>query len=505
MFESLEIFGIVLIIIGQIYIAYITFNKIKAFKDVLLFSEHFNIVSVLIKAEDITTIHPKKILRNKSNYIVNVDNSDITHTGDNSFVQVNLITTVIPGSVDQDNILDAINTYLIRNRSAVADFNLIKDIVERTGSTIEEEVNNTISVPLYMGLLGTMLGIIWGLFHMPHMSNMSDNAKILDKSIDVLLYGVKTAMIASFTGLLLTITNSGIFFRKAKTIVEQKKNDFYSFIQIELLPVLNQSINSSLASLQVNLHKFNENFTGNINVLGELMFKNHDAIIAQEKVMTSLENIDINEFAKGNVKVLKELQKSTESFHSFNLYMGGVNDALNSTKMVVFRISQLIERTEHMNSLAENINKSFAENNRLISFFNDHRTGLDESKALLQESVGSVSKSLKDAIGELNDTTKNSINELRQMVTKEIKLMNDEYPQKWNKLDNLEEINKSIVKMTDNNSSLFKGLMALTDKNNASLKNINEQLIELNNKKNTGIVESFRKMFNWLFHRNGDK
>lgn len=556
MFDGLEIFLVLAIIIGQLYIAYITFSRIKEYKNLLSLLPHFKIMSVPIRIDDINSIHPSKILSNinygtKSSTLPQEEKDNLlkqyesiekvikTKEGEyakhqkivadnttqivklkadlgigNVFatvlktkeaeliisenkiqslsaelkdwkqrfvdiqkqieainttvvesskmlhdcVDVSLITTTIPGSIGQQSILDSINTYLIRNRSAVADFNLIKDIVERTAMTIEEEVNNTISVPLYMGLLGTLLGIIFGLWNISSFTNQNQTTDILNEAIPVLLSGVRMAMFASFVGLMLTVINSGIFFRKAKTIVERKKNDFYSFIQIELLPVLNQSINSSLASLQTNLHKFNENFTGSLNLLGELMFKNHDAILAQDRVLSSLESIDINEFAKANVKVLRELQKSTDSFHSFNLYMGGVNDALNNTKAVVYRISELIDRADNMNSLAQNINKSFAENNRLISFFNDHRTGLDESKALLKESVGGVSKSLKDAIAELNDTTKTSINELRQMVSREIKLMNEEYPEKWKKLDNLTEIKSDLATFKVNSSNQIEDL-----------------------------------------------
>jgi len=112
------------------------------------------------------------------------------------------------------------------------------------------------------------------------------------------------------------------FSEKLKRFPEQRKNDFYSFIQIELMPVLNLSIT----------HRWRRCkwiCINSMNILPAtwtcwvLMFKNHDAILAQDKVLTSLENIvSMNlqkrcEGAEGTTEVYR-------SFHSFNLYIDSV-------------------------------------------------------------------------------------------------------------------------------------------------------------------------------------
>ena len=78
------------------------------------------------------------------------------------------------------------------------------------------------------------------------------------------LIGVSIAMSASFIGLLFTVLNS-TYYKTARKNVEIAKNDFYTFIQTELLPILNQSVSSSVFMLHTNLVKFNDNFTVNIN------------------------------------------------------------------------------------------------------------------------------------------------------------------------------------------------------------------------------------------------
>ena len=57
-------------------------------------------------------------------------------------------------------IVQAINSYLLKNKGATGDFLLIKDIVERYCDTKHEEIETQLPMPLYMGLMGTMLGII---------------------------------------------------------------------------------------------------------------------------------------------------------------------------------------------------------------------------------------------------------------------------------------------------------------------------------------------------------
>ncbi len=64
------------------------------------------------------------------------------------------------------------NIYLIRNRGSISDFNLINDIVELHTDSLVKDINIALPLPLYLGLMGTMLGIIIGLFGMPYISEI---------------------------------------------------------------------------------------------------------------------------------------------------------------------------------------------------------------------------------------------------------------------------------------------------------------------------------------------
>jgi hypothetical protein len=71
-------------------------------------------------------------------------------------------------------------------------------------------------------------------------------------------------MAASACGLLLT-TLGNFYFKRAKLYRDRNKNDYYTFLQAELLPSLASDMAGSLSSLKDNLDAFNQEFSQNIN------------------------------------------------------------------------------------------------------------------------------------------------------------------------------------------------------------------------------------------------
>ena len=96
----------------------------------------------------------------------------------------------------------SINSYLESNKSGISDFSLMKDIVDRNCDAAEEEINTQIPIPLYLGLVGTMVGILVGIGHLWISGGLSDLLNIDSSSsgmdgIEALLGGVALAMISS--------------------------------------------------------------------------------------------------------------------------------------------------------------------------------------------------------------------------------------------------------------------------------------------------------------------
>lgn len=491
----MEVFFIIIIILLQGYFFSLTWRKILVLKNTFEDAGNYEILRVTLLQSDLKTIEPITMLEDLDSY-----RQKVTDYTDQPTVSIGLL------EIDSDNetnttIVQSINIYLLRNSGAVSDFNLIRDIAERNSDAIEEEINSTVSIPLYLGLLGTLLGIVFGLSHISGLSfegtAESSNA-LLDHAIPVLLGGVKVAMIASFTGLLLTITHSGFFYRLAKAQNERRKNEFYTFIQVELLPLLNDNLNTTLYSLQANLLTFNKDFGQNIQRLDGLMNKNYDALVAQEHFMDTLSKMDIMEFAAANVKVLSGLKTAVKSFGDFNEYAGAVNFAIQKTDTVIISLNEFLNRTDNLNGVTNKLLNVFEQNQELMAFISSHFAALDSSKQLIGTAVVNVNEYLGKAIDDLKIFTEEKIAAVRTIEINEASLMKDTYPEKWKHLDELKKINEIVGFLAEGKSST-----------SFEMKKINDSLSELNStmeKLEKGIVvrvkvPSIKKIVTGLFKK----
>jgi hypothetical protein len=396
------------------------------------------------------------------------------------------------GNAVTKKIVYSLNTYLLRNKGVASDFHLIKDVVERNCDSVEEDINQTISLPLYLGLLGTFLGIIVGLVKISGIDFGGENNG-MDMAISALLKGVMIAMVASFLGLALTVLNNGFFFKVAKARLEERRNDFYTFIQTELLPVLNQNINSTFATLQQNLYQFNGEFKANLTMLKEVMGNNYHALVSQEKILNSLENMDITAFGKANVIILQQLNLSTERLAQFNAYLGQLNELMQATRGVSGRLDSALERSENFDALGQKLVSMFEENQQLTEFLKSHYESLDSSRQLIVQAVNGVGNTLDESLLKLKLFTQERINEVQKITLREMDLLQNQYPEKWKNLDSL----SYLETMNRHLSELKQGTAQQSDR-------MDREFRELNNSFDRAVLELGR-INNYNEHRFGSR
>ena len=520
LFTILEALAIGVVIILQAAALIKTRKKIKGFQQIFPDSDQFEVITVGL-LEEYLKRKPSEILVNLPTYMKNsepevIEPAMVSPNGtiwqdavleEDERINIDLINCKGGANSVTGKIVYSLNTYLIKNRGAASDFHLIKDVVERNAGSVEDDINQSVSQPLYMGLLGTFFGIVWGLVGIlfadffNNSSSTTDAEGGLDHAIQSLLIGVMIAMIASFFGLAFTIWNSR-FFREAKRSLEDKKNDFYTFIQTELLPLLNQNINSTLYSLQNNLHRFNEEFKGNISRLSAVMNKNYDALKAQDSILNNLQNMDINALSKANVEVLRQLQLSTTNFAQFNQYLTGVNKLIDNTKSYTEKIDYMLTRTNNLNTLAEKIVAVFEENKTLAAFLQNHYNSLDESHQLISHAVNNVSKTLLGSLNNLEEFTNEKIQEVRRITLKEVELMQRDYPERWKKLEHLghlEGLNTNLAEIKMSSAaqigSLKNEVIAFNTKLSQALTELKELNLQSKNSFLTRIGNAMNKMF----------
>ena len=404
------------------------------------------------------------------------------------YIEVTLITSKKNNQI-LDKVLESTNTYLIRNKGAVSDFNLIKDIVDRNSDAVDEEINTLLSIPLYLGLMGTMAGIIVGLFFMP---SIGADDKTFAKAIDMLIGGVKIGMIASFVGLLMTVVLSGWYYKGAKTEVLKYKNDFYSWIQTRLLPILSQNTTSSIYSLQANLLKFNDTFTTNIGNFNSVLDKVLVSFDSQVSLMNELKDVDVAQLAKINVTVLQELRTSTKEFEKFNTYLHQVNSFVDNAQKLNYQISNQLERTQTIEAVAESIGTNISTNKQLISVLQSELREVSERKQIVSNAVIDVDSSITKSLDELRKHIDAQIESIRNITIKEESFLENLLGEDRGNLGELKKLallDKTMLKIEKGTSEQNKKLTKLTEeifqltevlKNNAS----EQQNMEFNIPKN---------------------
>lgn len=477
--ETIEYVVFAFIIIAQIIFFYKTRNKIQEFDNSVAEISRIGIADLELSEEQVRNFsargdifnltkqktHDKRLdgVSNNEGDVRELEEYEEDQSFESSsLLKIKLVESSENDSIVFNNILNSLNKYLLRNRHSVADFTLIKDIVERNTGTIEDEVNLTLSTPLYLGLMGTMLGVVIGIFSMSSFIGADVNENTLALGIAILLGSVKIAMIASFVGLLLTIYNSAIIFKGSKFKLENKKNEFYTMIQVELLPSLNQGVGATFDSLQRNLFKFNEKFDLNLDRLNSVFDKNYDSILMQKQLIEQLDRSKIADITKYNLKILNEMSASLLQFEKFNSLFSNVNVYLSNSYKLADRSTELLDRTNNFEKIAETIESSLAENTKLTKFLSTHFSDLERHRARVDESITYISYNIKDTFEQLNKSLQESSlilaeevvsrnletkgifdefsNDLKQSLTDQTALISHMLQEKQSNLDHLKHL-----------------------------------------------------------------
>lgn len=496
--EILEYILIAIVITCQIYFFVKTKNKITEFKKSIPDATQLKIIDIALTNNQIESYISDNLMGNVESYkhgeaLEIFKQEDVTEFDEDE--QLDLYKqTIYPPEIEKanvikivsceknyshtfTNILTSLNKYLVRNRHSSADFNLVKDIVERNTDTVEEEINLTLSTPLYLGLMGTMLGIVIGLYSMSDIFNSSITDDGLSQSIGILLGGVKIAMGASFVGLLLTIINSSLTFKGTKYTVEVKKNALYTFIQAELLPSLNQGIGSTFESLQRNLSKFNEKFDSNLDRLSTVFDKNYESIMLQKKLVEQMDKTKVAEMTKYNVQVLKELNVAVEQFDKFNTMFSNINSYVANSYKLAEISSDLLDRTDNFEKIANTIQDNLLKHHGLMSFLTTHFEDLKSHKTKVDETVINVTFEIKDTFEQL----KNSLILNSQRLAEEADQRNLASKSIFAEFNN--DLKDSFLNQTE----MFKSVLAEKKSNLDQLQNLDSILSELKSSNNSSL------------------
>lgn len=416
---------------------------------------------------------------------------------DKKYIELTIIDHLGKTNPVKKKIINSINTYLIRNKGAVSDFNLIKDIVDRNMDSEEDEINAKLPIPLYLGLIGTMIGIIVGI-------QFLDITKITEgktSGIDGLLGGVKIAMIASLVGLGFTIYGTGFLFKGAKQRVEDLKNNFYTFIQSHLLPKLSENTSSSIYSLQNNLLKFNDDFKVNMSSFESILSEVHTSLDSQVQLVEELKKVDLSTMAKANVTVLKELKYSVGQLQNFGAFLDQLNVFCANTNHLNYTVSEQLKMIGDLSKIINNLNDNADSQRLLSSYLASYFQQFDSREQKFSDSITKFDSYIADMMDKLKITFIQRAQEFNNIDVQ----LSDGFTSLFN--DIKLSMNQLFEEQNDNIkllSSQIKTISTLSNditKINGALKKVNDKVDAIS----TGNLQSFEnfnipKMVKYLFY-----
>lgn len=159
------------------------------------------------------------------------------------------------------NLIDDINAYIKKSKGTVA-FSIIQNKTERRISMLYEIATSKLSFPTHIGLMGTFAGVFIGLI-MFLIGTMAVGG-ITDSSIQSLITGVLVSMATSCCGIWLLILSHRLA-SEVTNQIDHDKNDFYEWVQNELMPTVDVSMVEAIGKLHETIDKFEPTFSGVIS------------------------------------------------------------------------------------------------------------------------------------------------------------------------------------------------------------------------------------------------
>ena len=226
---------------------------------------------------------------------------------------------------------------------------------------IEHAAIANATLPLYIGLMGTFIGVIIGLLSFVGGASLSGEPDAFTDPghLRHFVGGVLIAMIGSFCGLLLSVIGRSIFLHHAQAGNDRKKQSYFSLLQTQLLPVVGQDVSSALYSLQDNLRKFNVDFSSNLTSFKGVMGVATQTLTQQRQLIEMLNSTNIRRIIEANADMLRKSESISESLLGFVQSTNDLRNRLDSTGQLIDKFNALLDRFgkfEHsVNSLGEKI------------------------------------------------------------------------------------------------------------------------------------------------------
>ncbi|KHJ36701.1 hypothetical protein PBAC_31270 [Pedobacter glucosidilyticus] len=333
---------------------------------------------------------------------------------------------VIPSSTGDNHshfleVIKSTNAYLCKNKGASADFGILKDTCERHLEKVDNEIGNLINVPLYIGLGGTFIGIIIGLWGIDFSTITEGSTEMIKTdSISQLLNGVIAAMFASLIGLTFTVINSALVYKPAAYKNDTDKNLYYDFLQRELLPFLNIGVSKSLGSFKDVLNHFIIKFGENMDDYKDSGHLLNENLRKQQTVLEEINKLNLVRTSTEIVNIFSKLKDTSDELSKFQAYQKGLNGYVDKTEKVAHDMNVIIEQFKDFNVNLKAISNNSLNTIELQKQFKDslekHFPTINDHREIWRTQVDELNQDIKEVYKELNSYFKTSTEQIQTFI-----------------------------------------------------------------------------------------
>ena len=306
---------------------------------------------------------------------------------------------------------------------------IIVHIIKNNKINDKEKRNFYINLLPILGVIGTFAGICIGLADF--------NSNEIEKSVPLLLQGLKTAFWTSLIGTSLAVFFNVWYSFKDKRDIEDEDDEIPLLkLQIKELQAISEKFNSFLDNQTINNDSL-KNLTD--------FFNNNE-----DKNLKKFEEI------KDELKILNEKQEKTNNFYESSLLKLGILDELN--RKYDKNIENFSLWNENISVLKENSILNLEENKKLNSGTTETLNKLGAIEKINSDTLiklESIEKINSDTLIKLE-----SIEKTDQNTLSKLELLENVNTNTLAKLESIEKINSDIL---NKNSNIFENIELLLD------------------------------------------
>ena len=392
------------------------------------------------------------------------------------------------------NLIDDINAYIKKSKGTVA-FSIIQNKTERRISMLYEIATSKLSFPTHIGLMGTFAGVFIGLI-MFLIGTMAVGG-ITDSSIQSLITGVLVSMATSCCGIWLLILSHRLA-SEATNQIDHDKNDFYEWVQNELMPTVDVSMVEAIGKLHETIDKFEPTFSGVIsqfkgafkdvtNAFGtefrksvqvvasavDTMGKNMDKVNKNIDLQSNLlDTLKSNQLVRGMDSFVEASKRFTDITGSLDQFerarrimlvaaqetiniQKDFNESLQIPKQVAAEINIILNRItkfeESINGLGVNVAQTQMVGNQLVEQIKENINAIKAKQTVAEKYADTANKRLEVYF----DEQKKEVSRIKQKYNEALESYLDDYETmlKERKTE-LESRNREFVEAIDRKLSI---------------------------------------------------